>query len=214
MDNVNGSVDTQQQIQPQVQTQSQEASAEALQNIQEGSANNKNNNKTKNSDMILGKFKSVEDLTAAYKNMELQQGQQSKELGELRKKAELLENMQKESIEKDKTLKAAKEYFDKVIPKYQKNEYFKNPEFKELYAEAFNALGTNLDADKFVSLLDNYVAARIKMSEKAKAAKNENDNITSQMQFSNSAAKNSTKSMPKIDSLTPEQIDAYVAEHI
>ena len=73
MDNVNGSVDTQEQIQPQVQTQSQEASAEALQNIQEGSANNKNNNKTKNSDMILGKFKSVEDLTAAYKNMELQQ---------------------------------------------------------------------------------------------------------------------------------------------
>ena len=52
------------------------------------------------------------------------------------------------------------------------------------------------------------------MSEKAKAAKNENDNITSQMQFSNFAAKSSIKAMPKIDSLTPEQIDAYVAEHI
>ena len=38
-----------------------------------------------NSDLILGKFKSVDDLKTAYQNLQKQQGMQSAELGELRK---------------------------------------------------------------------------------------------------------------------------------
>lgn len=208
MENENGAVG--QEMQAQAENTVENTSVDTVETNTETQnvSNNQNNSK------ILGKFKSIEDLAAAYKNMESQQGQQSKELGELRKKAELLDSLSNQIAERSKNAKAAQDYLSQVLPKYQKDEYFNNTEFNSLYTEAFRALGPNLDTDKFVSLLDKYVESRISMSEKAKAAKNENENAKSQMQFSSSDAKSSSKAVTKLDMLTPQQIDEYIAKHI
>ena len=134
---------------------------------------NQNETNQNDSNLIMGKFKSVEDLSNAYKNMESLQGQQSKEIGELRKKAQIFDEVQKKINETNQNYQAAKEYFEKNVPKYDNDDYFKNPEFSNLYKEAFLALGTKLDTDKFVSLVDNYVKSRISLYEKAKSAKSE-----------------------------------------
>lgn len=166
------------------------------------------------SNLILGKFKTVDDLTNAYKNMESQQGIQSKEIGELRKKAEKLEQYQKQAEENDARMQSAREYFDKNVPKYDKDEYFKNPEFGNLFKEAFLVLGPDLDLDKFVNLTDKYVESRIKMYEKAKQAESENEKAKSNMQFSDSSLKKSSQTLPKVDNMSKEQIDAFVAKYI
>jgi len=168
-----------------------------------------------NSDLILGKFKTVDDLKNAYKNMESQQGQQSKELGDLRKKTEQLEQFQKQKIENVEKLTSAMDYMSKHVAKYDKDEYLKNPEFGNLFTEAFLALGTNLDIDKFVSLTDKYVQARINMYEKSKLAKTENEEAKSSMQFSGSDAKSSTKTLLlKVDTMPLDKIDEFVAKYI
>ena len=169
---------------------------------------------SENSELILGKFKSVEDLTNAYKNMESQHGQQSKEIGELRKKAEMLDGLQKKFNKQVELFSGAKEYVTNIVNKYDKEQYFKNPEFNKLYQEAFTALGTNLDTDKFVTLLDNYVESRIGLHEKEQSAKSETENAKSQMQFSDSAIKKETKALPKVQTMTPEMVDAFVAKYI
>lgn len=167
-----------------------------------------------NSELILGKFKTVEDLTNAYKNIESQHGQQSKEIGELRKKAELLDGLQKQFNEQTEKLSGARDYITKNVEKYNEEQYFKNPEFNKLFTEAFLALGPNLDTDKFVSLLDGYVNARIGLHEKAKSADSETEDAKSQMKFSGSDAKKDAKPLPKIQKMTPAMIDEVVAKYI
>lgn len=49
---------------------------------------------------------------------------------------------------------SAKEYVDTYVNKYQQD--FLNPEFYNVYSEAFGLLGTNLDTDKFVNLMHKY----------------------------------------------------------
>ena len=176
--------------------------------IQDNTAGNEN------SELIMGKFKSVDDLSNAYKNMETKHGQQSKELGELRKKAEILDKIQKQVSDFQENNKAIKEYIDKNAAKYNKDEYLKNPEFNNLYKEALMALGTNLDTDKFVSLLDSYVSSRISMYEKSQSAKSETENSKSQMQFSDSSPKAASKAIPKLDTLDDAQIDEVIAKYI
>lgn len=167
-----------------------------------------------NSELILGKFKSIEDLTNAYKNIESQHGQQSKEIGELRKKAETLDGLQKQFVEATEKFNGAKDYIVQTVEKYNDEQYFKNPEFNNLFQEAFVALGSNLDADKFVSLLDKYVNARIGLHERAKSAKSETENVKSQMKFSDSATKETSKPLPKVQTMSPEMIDEFVAKYI
>ena len=179
---------------------------------QEQTQNNAAGNE--NSELIMGKFKSVDDLSNAYKNMETKHGQQSKELGELRKKAEILDKIQKQVSDFQENNKAIKEYIDKNAEKYNKDEYLKNPEFNNLYKEALMALGTNLDTDKFVSLLDSYVNSRISMYEKNQSAKSETENSKSQMQFSDSSPKAASKAIPKLDTLDDAQIDEVIAKYI
>lgn len=186
-----------------------------IENLNEANENNNVNQSDNNeNDLILGKFKSVDDLADAYKNIQSQSGQQSKELGELRKKAEIFDNLQKQITESGSKIQEARNYFSQVVPKYSNDEYFKNNEFTNLYKEAFSALGVNLDTDKFITLLDKYVNSRINLYEKNKSAKSENEYIKNQMKFSESAPKNIQSSIPKLDNLSNEEIDAYVAKHI
>ncbi len=167
-----------------------------------------------NNNMILGKFKSVDDLANAYKNMESHFGQQSKEIGELRGKAQMLDNFLKNNEQKEKMSKVVKDYLENALGKYKKDEYFNSSEFTDLFKEAFMMIGPNLDIDKFVSMLDKYTAARISLNDKQKAAQKETENAKSQMQFSDSATKKNQESVLNLDKLTPEEIDAYVAKHI
>ena len=167
-----------------------------------------------NSNMILGKFKSVDDLANAYKNMESHFGQQSKEIGELRGKAQMLDNFLKNNEQKEKMSKVVKDYLENALGMYKKDEYFNSSEFTDLFKEAFMMIGPNLDIDKFVSMLDKYTAARISLNDKQKAAQKETENAKSQMQFSDSATKKNQESVLNLDKLTPEEIDAYVAKHI
>lgn len=167
-----------------------------------------------NNNMLLGKFKSVDALTNAYKNMESHLGQQSKEIGALREKAQMLDNFLKNNEQKEKMSKVVKDYLENALGKYKKDEYFNNSEFTDLFKEAFMMIGPNLDIDKFVSMLDKYTATRISLNDKQKAAQKETENAKSQMQFSDSATKKNQESVLNLDKLTPEEIDAYVAKHI
>lgn len=236
-------------------------------------------------DLILGKFKDVDDLANAYQNIQSQQGQQAKELGDLRRKAQeyesfeeqkqlfeaqkeefarmlgfsssqelatsqaynqyesdlarftaneyakylgstasdelknliltysntvnpyqrksLLEQIEYEfspdivkqvdrQVQKFKAQieaqqnqaqfeslkKDAQAYLENVFQKYDTPEYFKNDKFYSLYSEAFKALGTNLDTNEFINLLESYVQSRIDNHSKNIKAKVENDNAT------------------------------------
>lgn len=169
---------------------------------------------TEGGEMLLGKFKSVDALTNAYKNMESHLGQQSKEIGELREKAQMLDNILKNNEQKEKMNKVVKDYLENAIAKYNKDEYFNSSEFTDLFKEAFMLIGPNLDIDKFVAMLDKYTAQRILLNDKQKAAKKETENAKSQMQFSGSAIKKNFESVLNLEKLSPEEIDAYVAKHI
>lgn len=77
----------------------------------------------------------------------------------------MLDNITKAWTERDKIFNA-KEAIEAAANKYNTPEYFQDPMFREIYKEAYKALGANLDADKFVSLIENYVTSRIYALEK------------------------------------------------
>ena len=126
------------------------------------------------SELLLGKFKSVDDLTKAYQELERHQGFQSQELGQLREQGAAINNIT-QLWAKEKEIQAAKEELMQASQKYDKPEYFQDPAFREMYKAAYLALGKNLDADKFIGLVENYVASRIYAKEKEKSAKNETE---------------------------------------
>lgn len=195
--------------------ENQNETVEIVENQQvENSQTQEQQSQTEGGEMLLGKFKSVDALTNAYKNMESHLGQQSKEIGELREKAQMLDNILKNNEQKEKMNKVVKDYLENAIAKYNKDEYFNSSEFTDLFKEAFMLIGPNLDIDKFVALLDKYTAQRISLNDKQKAAKKETENAKSQMQFSGSAIKKNFKSVLNLEKLSPEEIDAYVAKHI
>ena len=99
------------------------------------------------SSLILGKFKSVEELTKAYKELEKFQGTQSEELGLLRQKALISEDVNK-AWEKQQQIEKAQENLKQVAQKYNSPQYFQDPSFREIYKEAYLALGENLDSDR------------------------------------------------------------------
>ena len=83
--------------------------------------------------LILGKFKSVEDLSKAYEELQKLQGKSSQELGTLRKELTDFGNL-KEVSEKISS------YQNSIIPVIQRDrdmynspEYFQNENFKEIF---------------------------------------------------------------------------------
>ncbi len=149
-------------------------------------------------EMILGKFKTVEDLSKAYEELQKLQGKSSKEVGDLRKDLadynglkELSENLAS--------------YQNSIIPVirrdrglYNTPEYFQNDTFKEMYTEALMAYGDNLDTDRMISLLETYVKDRILIYEKSKSAKSETQGVIDTMSYSKnpkSAISNPKKSL-------------------
>lgn len=117
----------------------------------------------------------------------------------------------KEEIENDKRLKT--EYLSNSLANYNTENYLLNPEFTELYSEAFNALGTNLDTEKFVNLLDKYVASRIQSHLRQSSAKEENENLTDSMDFRSGSSKQAEKTL-RMQDIPPEELEKYIAKYI
>jgi len=134
--------------------------------------------------MILGKFKSVEDLSKAYEELQKLQGKASQEVGNLRKDLADYSNLKEVSG-------MISSYQNSIIPVikrdrelYNTPEYFQNNVFKEMYTEALMAYGDNLDTDRMINLLETYVKDRISIYEKAKSAKSETQEVLDSMSYS------------------------------
>lgn len=73
----------------------------------------------------------------------------------------------------------AKQYVDTYVQKYEED--FLNPDFYNLYAEAFGTYGTNLDTDKFVNLMHKYRDSVLKAHGIEKSIENENTSLTDEI---------------------------------
>ena len=185
-----------------------------LTNIEPANTENSNTETAQNegqaqsapSELLLGKFKSVDDLTKAYQELERHQGFQSQELGQLREQGAAINNIT-QLWAKEKEIQAAKEELMQASQIYDKPEYFQDPAFREMYKAAYLALGKNLDADKFIGLVENYVASRIYAKEKEKSAKNETEKAISSMTFSKNNTSSLTPPSKRLDEMTPKEVD-------
>lgn len=82
------------------------------------------------SELILGKFKSVDELMKAYEKLEKFQGLQSHELGKLRQNSSMLDNITKAWTERDKIFNA-KEAIEAAANKYNTWSIFKTRCFEK-----------------------------------------------------------------------------------
>lgn len=165
------------------------------------------------SDLILGKFKSVEDLKTAYQNLQKQQGEQSVELGELRKLKQAIQQIAEKKQEEDLQESAKQEYVNNFLSKYDNENYFQNDAFKTLYSAAFDALGTDLDTDGFVQKLEDYVVSRILLKEQLKNAQDENKSATDSLNFSKGESKSSDKKL-RFQDIPQNELEKYIAKYV
>ena len=156
------------------------------------------------STLILGKFKSADDLTEAYKQLEKLQGNQSSELGALREKVAKM-NQNNEAINLLQNLFAKREQFQEAANKYP--DYFSDPSFKQLYSEAYKAFGDDLDVDRLVNLVESYASARIFAYEKSKIAKSETEQARGSMKFDKNDKTTQTPVRKSIQQMTPKELD-------
>ena len=158
------------------------------------------------SEMILGKFKSVEDLSKAYQELEKHQGVQSEDLGTLRQNSVMLNNIT-QAWDRVKAVKDAEKELKEAAIKYNTPQYFQDPSFRELYKEAYLALGKNLDADRLINLIEGYVSSRIFAHEKENAKKSETQKVTDSMNFSKNGTSSFTPPKKRLDEMTPKEVD-------
>lgn len=158
------------------------------------------------SNLILGKFKSVEDLSKAYQEMEKYQGIRSKELGNLRQNTAMLHNIVN-AWEAQAMLEGDAQELQAAAEKYNTPQYFQNPAFKQMYKEAYLALGKNLDSEKFINLLEGYVESRIFAHEKDRAAKSETQKVIDSMTYSKNNSTSLTPPKKRLDEMTPKEVD-------
>lgn len=157
-------------------------------------------------DLILGKFKSVEDLTKAYEELQRYQGVCSEELGELRKNTMAI-NQAKENLALiEKYRRGYETRIRQDQEKYSGPEYFQDPTFREMYGEVFKVFGENLDTDRFVNLLEGYVSSRILANEKKKSAKNETEQVINSMSYSKNSKSSITPPKKRFDEMTQEEV--------
>ncbi|MBR6127984.1 hypothetical protein IKQ21_09900 [bacterium] len=165
------------------------------------------------SKLILGKFKSQEDLINAYQQLEKLQGSQSSELGNLRQNAVWMSNIQEAWKQRDELMNCAKE-LQSAAQKYNTPEYFQDPSFKAMYKEAYLALGKNLDTDRFVNLLEGYVSSRLMKYQQEESAKNETKSAIGGMKFDKNKVAELKPTGKRIDEMTEDEINAILDKYI
>ena len=156
------------------------------------------------SGLILGKFKTAEDLTEAYKQLEKLQGNQSSELGMLREKVASM-SKNNEALQFLESVYQNRELIQESAKKYP--EYFADPSFKQLYTEAYKAFGADLDVDRLVNLVESYVSARIFAHEKSKLAEAETQKAIGGMKFDKNDKSVSVPVRKSIQQMTPKELD-------
>lgn len=161
-------------------------------------------------ELILGKFKSVEDLSKAYVELQRHQGQSSQELGELRRESESMNGFRENLETVLKIQNSLNEIISADKEKYNQPEYFQEPSFRELYKEAFMALEGQIDTDKFINLLEAYVNSRVNAHEKAKSAENETQSLLNSMTYDKNSKTSFTPPKKSFDELTPQEVDALL----
>lgn len=165
-------------------------------------------------ELILGKFKSVDELVKAYSELQKFQGESSKELGDLRKESSSL-NLLKDSLNEVMNLSSKlSEDLSAVKEKYNKPEYFQEPSFRNLFKEAYTALGENLDSDRFVELLESYVKSRITAYDKSKLAQKETEQVLDSMTYEKSSNTSFTPPKKHFDEMTSQEIDELLEKLI
>ena len=158
-------------------------------------------------EMLLGKFKTVEDLSNAYLELQRLQGANSQELGNLRKTAGSYNDLAMKLINSMGVRSDMKNYIDEYRTKYDKPEYFQDSSFRDMYKEAYLALGNNLDTDKFIDLLEKYVVSRISANEKSKSAKAETQKALDSMTYSKNLKNAYTPPKKHFSQMTQAEID-------
>lgn len=158
-------------------------------------------------ELILGKFKSVEDLTKAYEELQKYQGACSEELGQLRKVASSYDGLCTFINNFDKQFRQCLSELTEIKQRYDAPEYFQNPEFKAIYSAAYGALNGNLDTEKFVNLLDRYVSSRIESNERKIAANKETQQILDSMNYSKNLENSFIPPKKRLDEMTPQEVD-------
>ena len=157
-------------------------------------------------ELILGKFKSIDELTKAYEKLEKFKGQQAQELGKLRQDSTIMNKIQQAWDKRDKIYNSKDELIA-AAEKYNSPEYFQDSAFREIFKEAYKALGTNLDTDKFINLIEDYVSSRIYALEKTKSANNETEKIVNSMTFQKNNSSSITPPKKRLDEMTPKEVD-------
>ena len=162
---------------------------------------------SKDPTLILGKFKSVQELEKAYEELQKYQGRSSEELGSMRKElsnlgdfknlCDFYQTMQNEYLE----------VIERDNAKYSAPEYFQDPTFREIYKEALLTFGSNLDTDRMINLLDTYVEARIKANDKKKSAQSETQNVLDSMTYSKNPKSTITPPKKRLDEMTEQEVD-------
>ena len=182
--------------------------AESAQEIQEGqSLDEIQSDKDPSEELILGKFKSVEDLIKAYEELQKHQGHSSEELGNLRKEMASVNEL-KDKLEFFNTIhNEYAEVIERDKAKYSTPEYFENPIFREIYQEALYVYGANLDTERMIDLMEKYVAHRIQANDKKKLAQKETQNILDSMGYSKNPKSKFIPPKKSFDEMTPQEVD-------
>lgn len=195
------------QLSQDVETSLQEPAAADNSETEKTKPTQENTVEDKSSDpspLILGKFKSAEDLTEAYKQLEKLQGNQSSELGALREKVASM-NRDNEMFKFFESVFANKDLIQASAKKYP--EYFSDPSFKQIYSEAFRAFGADLDVDRLVNLVEGYASARIFAYEKSKSAEAETQKAIGGMKFDKNDKTVSTPVKKSIQQMSSKELD-------
>ena len=158
-------------------------------------------------DLILGKFKSVDELKKAYQELQKHQGHSSEELGTLRKEMANLNGFKDQMNFYSSKQKEFFEVIQRDKEKYSSKGYFEDPIFKEIYKEALCVYGANLDTDRMIELLESYVETRIQANEKRKVAEKETQKALDSMTYTDGSKATFTPPKKRFDEMTEKEID-------
>lgn len=125
---------------------------EPTNNVDNSDDISENQQEPENNQQDGSKFKTIEDATKSYAELEKKLGEQSNELGELRKKAELADKLQKQ-IQEQELKKANEKGFD-TIEQYQNN--------KELVNFEANLYRKHLQECEFPDEMERLLAEYVK----------------------------------------------------
>lgn len=129
---------------------------------------------------------------------------------------EFVEFLQKVISKKQEAIKEIndkREYLISNLVNYDTEDYFENDCFKELYTSVFNKIGTNLDTEKFINLVDKYVLSRIESNSRKKLAKRENENLTEKFKFNSGLSKKADRKL-RMQDIPENELERYIAKYI